>query len=149
MEMLKEGDKVPDLQTTDQNGNTVRLSDFKEKTTVLYFYPRDDTPGCTKEACNFRDDIEKIKKMGAQIVGVSTDSEESHQKFVSKHNLNFTLLADKNKAISKAFGALKITGTAARISYIIGKDGTIKKVYPKVKPEEHSKQIIEDLKEVE
>ena len=102
--MLQEGDAAPDFVTTDQNGNTVKLSDHSGKRIVLYFYPKDDTPGCTKEACSFRDADDVFKAKGIKVFGVSTDSEKSHQKFISKYQLPFDLLADTEKAIVEAYG---------------------------------------------
>ncbi len=142
------GDKVPDIEVLNNEGKKTKLSDFRGKKVVLYFYPRDDTPGCTREACNFRDDINEIRKLDAEVIGVSVDSPESHKKFISKYKLNFPLLADKEKTLTKAFGALKFTGTASRVTYIIGKDGTVKGFFPKVSPDNHSKEIIETLKRI-
>lgn len=102
--MLKEGDKAPDFSSKDQNGNDVSLSDFAGKRVVLYFYPKDDTPGCTKEACSFRDADEVFREKGITVLGVSTDNEKSHQKFISKYQLPFDLLADVDKKIVEDYG---------------------------------------------
>ncbi|MBI5355433.1 MAG: peroxiredoxin [Candidatus Aenigmarchaeota archaeon] len=147
MLMLNVGDGAPDVEIEDHLGKKTKMSDFRGKTVVLYFYPRDNTPGCTTEACSFRDELAGIKKLGAEIVGVSTDSAQSHQGFIKKYGLNFTLLADKSREFSKAYGVLKFTGTAARATYIIGKDGRITHVFPKVSPSTHTKEIIAALKE--
>jgi len=149
---LKEGDIAPDFTTTTNEGKTVSLLDFRGKNVILYFYPKDSTPGCTKEACAFRDDFAEFKKKGAVILGVSTDSAKSHAKFVQKHNLPFPLLVDEDKKIVNAYGAygpntfmgIKYTGTY-RITFLIGPDGKIKKIWPKVKPAEHSREILEVL----
>lgn len=144
--MLKIGDIAPDIGIEDHHGKITRMSDFRGKIVVLYFYPRDNTPGCTTEACNFRDELGEIQKLGAEVIGVSTDSSKSHQGFMAKYNLNFTLLADKSKELSKAYGALNFTGTAARITYIIGKDGRVTHIFPKVSPTTHIREIIAALK---
>jgi peroxiredoxin Q/BCP len=149
---LKEGDKAPDFTAVTNDGTKVSLSDFKGKNLILYFYPRDNTPGCTKEACAFRDDFAELKKKGAAVLGVSTDSAKSHAKFVEKFKLPFTLLADEDKQIVQAYGAwgpktfmgMKFTGTH-RITFLIGPDGRIKKIWPKVKPAEHAREVLAAL----
>ncbi|NUQ80995.1 MAG: thioredoxin-dependent thiol peroxidase [Bacteroidetes bacterium] len=152
--MLTAGSKAPlTIRVKDQDGKTVSLADYKGKTVVLYFYPKDDTPGCTKEACAFRDDQADLKAAGVQVIGVSGDDEKSHVKFIGKFNLNFPLWADVNNELSSAFGAWgeksmygrKYMGIH-RVTFIIGPDGTILKAYPKVKPETHSQEILADLK---
>ena len=149
---LKEGDKAPGFTAVDQEGRKVSLSDFAGKSVVLYFYPRDDTPGCTKEACAFRDDFADFKKKGAVVLGVSTDSEKSHAKFVTKYRLPFTLLSDEDKKIVQAYGVwapkqfmgMKFTGTH-RMTFLIGPDGRVKKIWPKVKPAEHAQEVLNSL----
>jgi peroxiredoxin Q/BCP len=149
---LKEGDIAPEFTAATNEGKTVSLSDFRGKNVILYFYPKDSTPGCTKEACAFRDDFSEFKKKGAVILGVSTDSAKSHAKFVEKYNLPFPLLVDEDKKIVNAYGAygprifmgIKYTGTH-RITFLIGPNGKIKKIWPKVKPAEHSREILEVL----
>lgn len=149
---LKEGDKAPGFTTTASGGGTVSLSDFKGQPVVLYFYPKDDTPGCTKEACAFRDLYADFKKKGAVILGVSIDSAKAHDKFAGKFKLPFTLLADENKAIVQAYGVWgekvfmgrKYLGTH-RLTFLIGPDGRIKKIWPKVKPEEHAQEVLAAL----
>lgn len=149
---LKEGDVAPDFTATTNEGKTVSLSDFRGKNVILYFYPKDSTPGCTKEACAFRDDFAEFKKKGAVILGVSTDTAKSHTKFVEKYNLPFPLLVDEDKKIVNAYGVygprtfmgIKYTGTH-RITFLIGPDGKIKKIWLKVKPAEHSREILEVL----
>ena len=146
---LKEGDKAPAFTALTNAGKTVSLSDFKSQNVILYFYPRDDTPGCTKEACAFRDDFAAFKKKGAVVLGVSPDSVKSHDKFVTKFKLPFTLLADEDKSIVQAYGVWgekvfmgrKYLGVF-RVTFLIGPDGVIKKIWPKVKPEEHAAEVL-------
>lgn len=155
MAMLKVGDLAPDFKTTDQDGNMVSLRDFKGKRIVLYFYPKDDTSGCTREACAFRDHYGEFRALGADVLGVSTDDEKSHGKFAAKYQLPFTLLADSNKEIVNSYGAWgekslygrKYKGTH-RITYLIGESGKIMAVFPKVKPEAHAQEIIALLKSI-
>src|SRR5438552_3653381 len=136
---LKEGDKAPDFTAITNTGEKVSLSDFKGKNVVLYFYPRDNTPGCTKEACAFRDEFAAFKNKGAAVLGVSTDSAKSHDRFVEKYKLPFTLVADEDKRIVRAYGVwgpksfmgMKFTGTH-RVTFLIGPDGKIKKIWPKL-----------------
>ena len=151
---LKEGDKAPQFTALTQDGKKVSLSDFRGKNVILYFYPRDDTPGCTKEACAFRDDFAEFKKKGAVVLGVSTDSEKSHAKFAAKFHLPFTLLADEDKIIVQSYGVwgpkqfmgMKFTGTH-RVTFLIGPDGKIKKIWPKVKPAEHAQEVLAALEQ--
>jgi len=146
METLNVGDLAPDFETIDQDGKKVKLSDFKDSVVVLYFYPKDNTPGCTTEAKNFRDNIDLFTEKGIKVFGVSVDSSESHKKFQEKFNLNFTLLADKPKEIVNKYGVLGLA-TAKRVTYII-KDGKIVYVYPKVSPKEHAKEVYEKIQEL-
>ena len=146
---LKEGDKAPDFAVTDQTGKTVRLKDLRGKKIVLYFYPKDDTPGCTKEACSFRDSFTKFKKRGIEVFGVSLDSEKSHQKFIDKFSLPFRLLADTERKISESFGTYgkkKFMGRTYmgnhRMTFLIDEKGKIKKIFDKVKPEEHAEEVL-------
>jgi peroxiredoxin Q/BCP len=149
---LKEGDKAPDFTVSTNGGGKLSLSDYKGKNVILYFYPKDDTPGCTKEACAFRDFYGDFKKKGAVVFGVSTDSTKSHDKFVEKFKLPFTLLADEDKKIVEAYGVWgeksfmgrKYMGTH-RVTFLIGPDGKIKKIWPKVKPEEHAEEVLNAL----
>jgi len=146
---LKQGDKAPDFTVNDQNGNPVSLSDFKGKKVVLYFYPKDNTPGCTAEACDLRDHYGDLQKAGYEVLGVSTDSEKSHQKFIEKQNLPFTLLADTEKVIHEKYGTWveksmygrKYMGTA-RVTFLIDEEGKIEEVIEKVKTKEHASQIL-------
>ena len=150
---MKVGQKAPEFTVVDDSGKTVKLSDFKGKKVVLYFYPKDDTPGCTKEACSFRDGISEIRKQGAVVLGVSADSAESHQKFKKKYDLNFPLLADTEKKIiedyevwkEKSMYGRKYMGIE-RTTYVIGKDGKISHIFPKVKVGEHYDEVLAAVK---
>ncbi len=149
---LKEGDPAPDFNAATQSGGSISLADCKGKNVILYFYPRDDTPGCTKEACAFRDHYAEFTKAGARVFGVSPDSAKSHQKFAEKFKLPFTLLADEEKKIVQAYGVWgqksflgrKYLGTH-RMTFLIGPDGRIKKIWPKVKPAEHAREVLAAL----
>ncbi len=149
---LKEGDMAPDFTAMTNGGGKVSLSDFKGRNVVLYFYPKDNTPGCNKEACGFRDNFGAIKKKGAVVLGVSTDSVKSHDKFVEKFKLPFTLLSDEDKKIVQAYGVwgpktfmgIKYTGTS-RVTFLIGPDGRIKKIWPKVKVAEHAEELLQAI----
>lgn len=148
--MLKEGDKAPAFKLPSVEGGDVSLKDFAGKTVVLYFYPKDDTPGCTREACAFRDSQAALKKAGAVVLGVSPDSVESHQKFRAKYRLNFPLLADADKSVAKKYGAFgekvmygkKVTGMI-RSTFVIGGDGVVRKVFPRVKVDGHADKVLE------
>ncbi len=149
MTHLKEGDKAPDFTSTDQSGKQVSLSDFKGKKVVLYFYPKDDTPGCTKEACNFRDNYKQLQDEGFEVLGVSADTEKKHQKFVEKYDLPFTLLADTDKEVINAYGVWgkkKFMGREYdgihRETFVIDENGKIEKVFTKVKTKEATEQIL-------
>lgn len=149
-EALKKGDAAPDFSGKDQNGNAVQLSDFKGSKLVLYFYPKDDTPGCTKEACNLRDNYQVLLDAGYKILGVSVDDEASHQKFIEKYDLPFPLLADTDKSVVEAYGVWgersmfgkKFMGTK-RVTYVIDEAGKIAHIFKKVKTEDHAAQILE------
>lgn len=152
MVKLKTGDRAPDFSGTDQNGNTVQLSDYRGKRLVLYFYPKDHTPGCTAEACNLRDNYEDLINRGFRIIGISPDSTASHQKFSTKHNLPFPLVSDTGKSIMKAYGAWgeksmfgkKYMGVL-RKTFIISEDGTIEQIFDKVNTRDHTRQILQTL----
>jgi thioredoxin-dependent peroxiredoxin len=149
---LKEGDWAPDFTAATNGGGKVSLSDFRGRHVILYFYPRDNTPGCTLEACAFRDEFAAFKKKGAVVLGISTDSAKSHDKFAERFSLPFTLVADEDKQIVQAYGAWgqksflgkKYQGTY-RVSFLIGPDGRIKKVWPAVKPTVHAKEVLAAL----
>jgi peroxiredoxin Q/BCP len=146
---LKPGDKAPGFTALTQNGTTISLADFKGKHVILNFYPRDDTPGCTKEACAFRDTFAEFQKKGAAVLGVSVDPVKSHSKFVAKYKLPFMLVADEEKRIvenygvwgEKKFMGRKYVGTH-RVTFLIGPDGKIEKIWPSVKPEEHAREVL-------
>ncbi|MBX7181067.1 MAG: thioredoxin-dependent thiol peroxidase [Bacteroidia bacterium] len=149
MSHLKEGDKAPAFTAKDQNGNTVSLSDFAGKKLILYFYPKDDTPGCTAEACNLRDNYEELMKKGFAILGVSADSEKSHLKFIKKFDLPFPLLADTDQAVANAYGTWglkKFMGREYmgmhRYTFVIGEDGVLLTVFTKVETSNHTQQIL-------
>ncbi len=149
---LKEGDPAPDFDAVANGGKKLSLADLRGKNVILYFYPRDDTPGCTKEACAFRDDFAAFKAKGAVVLGVSTDSAKSHDKFVAKYKLPFTLLADEDKRIVQAYGVFgpktfmgRLFQGTHRITFLIGPDGRIKKIWPKVKPPDHAKEVLAAL----
>jgi len=149
---LKEGDQAPEFTAPTNGGGKISLADFRGKNVVLYFYPKDDTPGCTKEACSFRDHFAELKKRGAVVLGVSPDSPKSHDKFTEKFKLPFTLVADEEKSIVQAYGVWgqksfmgrKYLGTH-RVTFLIGPDGAIKKIWPKVKPDEHVAEVLAAL----
>ena len=140
------GDKAPQFKAQATDGSWISLSDFKGKSNVvLYFYPEDMTGGCTKEACHFRDDLDKFKAANTVVLGVSMDSLEKHKQFTEKEKLNFPLLVDNTGTICKAYGVPVDDHWAARWTYLINKDGIIVKVYTKVHPLEHSAEILKDL----
>lgn len=152
MATLKEGDKAPDFTAKDQNGKTVSLADFKGKTVILYFYPKDDTPGCTAEACDFRDNYQSLIGKGFEVIGVSTDDEKSHKKFETKYNLPFTLIADESKEIVEAYGVWgeknmygKVYMGTMRTTFIIDANGIIQKVISKVDTKASSQQVLDIL----
>ena len=152
--MLDVNDKAPDITLEDENEKEVSLRDFKGKTVVLYFYPRADTPGCTKEACSFREAYKQIQKRGVVLLGASPDTPKAQKKFQEKYHLPFTLLADTDKKLCDAFGVIqeknmygkKVMGVV-RTTFIIGPDSKIKYVFHKVKPDGHSEEVLEYLKE--
>ncbi len=147
---MKPGDPAPDFEGPISDGSRLGLKNFLgKKNVVLYFYPKDDTPGCTKEACSFRDNLQPIRNMGAEIIGVSLDSIQSHSKFASKYGLPFPLISDKDKRIANAYGVLKDTGTSAsRVTFIIDKSGKVAKVFPKVDVTKHTEEVVSALKEL-
>jgi peroxiredoxin Q/BCP len=146
----KAGDVAPAFKLQDQAGKWHALSDYKGKWVALYFYPKDDTPGCTTQACSFRDNVFAFNKEGAVILGVSVDDVESHKAFAAKHGLPFTLLADADKAVSKRYGVLKtyigVMEMARRDTFIIDPQGRVAKHYESVDPENHSAVVLADIK---
>ena len=147
--MIKEGGDAPDFTVKDQDGNEVKLSDFLGQKVALYFYPKDDTPGCTKQACSLRDGFQEFETRGIKILGISPDNEASHQKFISKFDLPFTLLADTDHKIADAYasyGEKKFMGKTytgvLRKTFLIDEAGKIKKIFDKVKVEEHGAEVL-------
>lgn len=146
---LNVGESAPDFQLIDQNKKTHTLKDYSGQWVVLYFYPKDDTPGCTKEACNFRDDIVQLRELNAQVLGVSVDNAESHAEFAEKYGLPFPLLSDAEGKLAAEYGSLWKLGpvkVAKRHTFIIDGQGKLAKIYRKVDPDSHSDQVISDLK---
>jgi thioredoxin-dependent peroxiredoxin len=150
--MLKEGDQAPDIQLAGDDGKPFHLSDLKGKRVVLYFYPKADTPGCTVEACEFRDDVKSFAEKGAVVVGVSPDKPAAQAKFKQKYDLPFTLLADEEKSAANAFGVWKeknmygkkVMGIE-RTTFVIGADGKIERIYSKVKAQGHAGKVLGEL----
>jgi peroxiredoxin Q/BCP len=152
MELLSVGAKAPDFATTDQDGRKVSLKDFRGKKVVLYFYPKDDTPGCTVEACGFRDNLPEFEKLNVAVLGVSAESEASHKRFAEKYALPFTLLADADKRIVQDYGVWgekknygrTYMGTH-RVTYVIDEKGKVEAVFPKVSPKTHAEELLKLL----
>jgi peroxiredoxin Q/BCP len=153
--MIEEGSPAPDFELTSDSGETVKLSSLRGKPVVLYFYPKDDTPGCTTQACGIRDAYGEFDAAGAVVLGVSPDDEKSHVKFRKKHELPFTLLADTEHEVAERYGVWgekKFMGKTymgvKRWTFVIAEDGTVKKVFPDVKPAEHADNVLAVLREV-
>ena len=140
----EKGQHLPDVQFITEAGETLPARELTGTKTVLYFYPKDDTPGCTKEACAFRDRMGDYEGAGIKVYGVSLDSPESHREFRAKHNLNFPLLTDEGGRAAEALGVLGERGYANRVTFLLAPDGEISKVYPEVSPETHADEILED-----
>lgn len=141
----QQGDSLPDLDLTTESGEHVDTAGLTGQKTVLYFYPKDDTPGCTKEACAFRDRMQDYVEAGIQVYGVSLDSPESHRAFREKYDLNFPLLTDEGGRASKSLGVLRENRKGAnRVTFLLAPDGTISKIYPEVTPDTHADEILED-----
>jgi len=148
--MIKEGEAAPDFEARDAEGNTVKLSDLRGQKVVLYFYPKDDTPGCTKEACSFRDSFSEFERRGIKVLGVSLEDERSHQKFTDKYKLPFTLLADTDHAVAdrygvygeKQFAGKKYMGVE-RKTFLIDERGRILRVFDKVNVEQHAGEVLD------
>lgn len=155
MHLLEVGAKAPDFTTLDQNGNKISLADFKGKKVIIYFYPKDNTPGCTKEACAFRDHFPRFRALNVEILGVSIDAEQSHKAFAQKYGLPFKLLADPDKRLVTAYGVWgektlygkKHMGTN-RVTYVIDESGSIAAVFPKVKPATHAEDVLAVLQKL-
>jgi thioredoxin-dependent peroxiredoxin len=142
--MPEQGQQLPEVDFITESGERLAAGDLGGQKTVLYFYPKDDTPGCTKEACSFRDRMGDYEGAGIRVYGVSLDSPESHRQFREKHNLNFPLLTDENGRASEALGVLGDRGYANRVTFLLDLDGKIAKVYPEVSPETHADDILRD-----
>ncbi len=143
-----EGEAAPDFSLADQSGVQHRLKDYAGRWLVLYFYPRDDTPGCTREACAFRDDFQHLRDMGAQVIGISVDNTRSHARFATKYQLPFPLLADERGAVAARYGALldlMVVRMARRQTFLIDPQGKVCKVYSHVDTKQHSREVMEDL----
>ena len=146
---IQTGSIAPDFSLASSSGKTVSLSDFRGETVIVYFYPKDDTPGCTKEACSFRDTFDVLSDAGVTVLGISPDSIESHNKFIEKFNLNFQLLSDPDKSTAKNYGAWgeknmywKIVVGMKRMSFLINPEGTVQHVWSKVKTESHGQDVL-------
>ena len=153
MKELKEGDKAPDFKGKNQEGKTISLNDFQGKKLILYFYPKDNTPGCTAEACNLNDNYDYWISKGYEVIGVSPDSEESHRKFIDKFGLKFNLISDPEKELLQAYGVWgekKMYGKSymgvLRTTFVINEKGVIEKIFRKVNTKEHTNQIADELK---
>jgi peroxiredoxin Q/BCP len=156
MEPIEVDKLAPDFTLPDQDGQLHSLSQYRGQVVLLYFYPKDDTPGCTKEACSIRDELPNFEKLNVKVLGVSVDSVESHKKFAEKHQLPFTLLSDENKKVVARYGVWgekKFMGRehegTNRTSFLIDPTGTIEKIYIDVKPETHAEEVLRDLKRLE
>lgn len=149
---LKVGDKAPEFEGVDQDGKSIKLTDFAGKKVILYFYPKDNTPGCTAESCDLRDNYDRLIKLGYEVIGISTDSEKSHKKFIEKHQLPFGLIADTDKTIHDQFGTWaeksmygrKYMGTV-RTTFVIDEKGVLEEIIEKVKTKAHTAQILAEL----
>ena len=149
---LKEGMAAPDFVLQDQSGTEHHLADYRGKWVVLYFYPKDNTPGCTAEACHFRDDIMQLRELDAQLFGISLDGRKSHEEFAEKYTLPFPILSDGDGAVAKSFGSLFSLGPlkfARRHTFIVDPEGNLAKIYRSVKPKTHSDEIIRDLTQLQ
>lgn len=146
---LQVGDAAPELKLKDQHGNLVFLRDFAGRWVVLYFYPKDNTPGCTREACNFQDESERLASLNAQVIGVSADSRESHAAFAGKFNLKFPLLADPAKKVTRSYGALAFYRLARRMTFIVDPQGKVRKIFKSVNPKTHAGEVAQALAELQ
>ncbi len=148
-EKLKTGDSAPDFEAETYGGEMIRLSDlYKKGIVALYFYPRDNTPGCTKQACSLRDGMDELSKLGVQVVGVSTDGVKAHENFRDKHELNFPLISDKSKSIVSMYGVKGPFGSAKRNTFLIDTNGIILHIWTKVKTSSHADEVAEKVREL-
>lgn len=146
---LNVGNKAPDFEAPTYGGDTIKLSEFNKNSIVaLYFYPKDNTPGCTKEACSMRDGMEKLKAKGVKVLGVSTDGVKAHENFRDKYDLNFPLVSDKSKEIVKKYGVKSAFGTAKRVTFLIDRDGSIRHIWNKVNTGNHSDEVLQKINEL-
>jgi len=148
MAKLIAGSVAPNFSSVDSDGNPISLSQFTGKVVVLYFYPKANTPGCTREGISFRDNMKWFQDHGVVVLGVSTDSPAAQKKFKDKYSFNFTMVSDKRKEISESYGVLRITGTAARTTFIVEKDGKVAAVFEGVRPDGHAQEVIKKLEEL-
>lgn len=146
---MEPGTPAPDFEGRNQRGEAVHLHDLAGKPVVLYFYPEDGTIGCTREACAFRDDAAAFRERGAVVLGVSVQGETSHREFWKKYNLNFDLIADPDKRITRSYGALGIFGLAKRVTFVIGRDGRIVSAFSRIDPKRHSEEALRILEELQ
>ncbi len=153
--MIEEGEKAPDFTLPSDEGEDVRLSDLRGKKVILYFYPKDDTPGCTTEACEFRDALPRFQKEGAVVLGVSPDSVEDHRGFKEKYDLTFPLLADEERSVAEAYGVWREKNVYGkkkwgieRTTFLIGEDGAVRKVWKRVRPKGHAESVAEAVTQV-
>ncbi len=144
---IKENDRFPNFKLKTDDGKELSLSDIKGKSSVIYFYPKDSTPGCTREACSFRDNINSFKSLGIPVFGISVDTVESHKKFKQKYSIPFTLLSDNERVLVSKLEIKSPTGSALRVTFILDKDGKVIKIYPKVSPDKHAEEILRFFKD--
>jgi peroxiredoxin Q/BCP len=147
--LLNVGDEAPDITARRRDGSSLQLSDLRGRHVLVYFYPKDDTPGCTAEACALNDSLSALTESGADVIGVSTDSWESHQRFAEKYGLEFALASDADHAIRKAYGVGKMMGVlpvTQRVSFLVGPDGRIAHVWPEVNPGKHAAEVLEEVR---
>ncbi|MBJ7595459.1 MAG: peroxiredoxin [Candidatus Dormibacteraeota bacterium] len=149
MALLTVGDPAPDITARSRDGTTLTLSSLRGRHVLVYFYPKDDTPGCTAEACGLNDNLTALSESGADVIGVSTDSWESHQRFAEKYGLKFALASDRDKSIRKAYGVGKMLGilpAVQRVSFLVGPDGRIVHVWPKVEAARHAADVLQEVR---
>lgn len=147
MALLSVGDDAPDIEARRRDGTALHLSSLRGRRVLVYFYPKDDTPGCTAEACGFRDNLSALTESGADVIGVSTDSWESHERFASKYGLEFALASDQDSTVRKAYGVGKTLGVfTERVSFLVGPDGHIEQVWPKVKAADHPAEVLAEVR---